>query len=286
MLLLSSEHSPPPRPALYAPLGAWGIGVGDAPTLLLLGRLERFSRLSEGVQFSTELVALPFGRFAPTLLFRHPLAQRSLRHFAAGTFGAELFPKVAQFVRIIAHNLVQAGRYHTGELLTGRCALYVQCMHMCTCAPNTERIPLYTVNLTPAFNKLMRCYAPSLDPMVYGVPMDSKEFGGLSDRHILLRSLALLCALCAVLSHAPMLYPSEAPRKPSEAILAPLLCEVGLIAVIGWRRCGLQQLGVFVEVFPRPRPDVVGEVVCNCSEAGSAEEDLLFHELPHRPIRH
>jgi hypothetical protein len=57
---------------------------------------------------------------------------------------------------------------------------------------------------------------------VYGVPMDSKEFGGLSDRHVLLRSLALLCALCAVLSHSPMLYPSEATRKPLEANLAAL----------------------------------------------------------------
>src|SRR5215217_5700845 len=107
----------------------------------------------------------------------------------------------AQLVRINAHNLVQAGRYHTRELLTGRCALCVQCMHMCTCAPNTERIPLYTVNLTFAFNNLMRRYAPNLDPVVYGVSMDSKEFGGLSDRHVLLRRLVLLCALCAVLSH-------------------------------------------------------------------------------------
>src|SRR5829696_2842671 len=40
-----------------------------------------------------------------------------------------------------------------------------------------------------------------------------------------------------------------------EAVLAPLLCEVGLIAVIGWRRGGLQQLGVFVQVLPRPRLD-------------------------------
>jgi hypothetical protein len=76
-------------------------------------------------------------------------------------------------------------------------------MHMCACAPNTERIPLYTVNLTSAFNNLVRCYAPSLDPVVYGVPVDSKEFCGLSDRHVLFQRLVLLCALCAVLSHTP-----------------------------------------------------------------------------------
>jgi hypothetical protein len=59
-------------------------------------------------------------------------------------------------------------------------------MHMCACAPNTERIQLYTVNLTFAFNNLMRYYAPNLDPVVYGVPMDPEELGGLSDRHVLL----------------------------------------------------------------------------------------------------
>jgi hypothetical protein len=63
-----------------------------APTLLFLARLGRFSRLSEGVQFLAELVALPFGLFASALLFSHPLAQRRLGHFAAGLFGGELFP--------------------------------------------------------------------------------------------------------------------------------------------------------------------------------------------------
>jgi hypothetical protein len=92
----------------------------------------------EAEQLSSQVVALPFGLFAPTLLFRHPLAQRSLRHLAAGTFGAELFPKVAQLVRIIAHNLVQASRYHAGQLFAGCCALCVQWAHICTCAPNIE----------------------------------------------------------------------------------------------------------------------------------------------------
>jgi len=62
------------------------------PTLLLLGRLRRFWGLSQGVQFLAELVALPFGLFASVLLFCHPLAQCGLGHFAAGLFGAELFP--------------------------------------------------------------------------------------------------------------------------------------------------------------------------------------------------
>jgi uncharacterized membrane protein YesL len=40
--------------AVYAFLDAWGIGVvGLAPALVLLCRLRRVSRLSEGVQFST-----------------------------------------------------------------------------------------------------------------------------------------------------------------------------------------------------------------------------------------
>jgi hypothetical protein len=47
--------------------------VGLCPLRLLLDRLRRFSRLSEGEQFSTEVIALPFGLFAPALLFHHPL---------------------------------------------------------------------------------------------------------------------------------------------------------------------------------------------------------------------
>jgi hypothetical protein len=70
--------------------------VGLTPTLLFLARLGRFSRLSEGVQFLAEIVALPFGLFAPTLLFRHPLAQRELRHFAAVLFRGELLLDLLQ----------------------------------------------------------------------------------------------------------------------------------------------------------------------------------------------
>src|SRR4029450_4819421 len=95
MLLLSSEYSPPPG-ALYGLLGAWGIGVGLTPTLLLINRLGGFSRLSGGEQFSTQVVALPFGLFAATLLFCHPLAQSTLRHFAPGAFGVELFAELSQ----------------------------------------------------------------------------------------------------------------------------------------------------------------------------------------------
>src|SRR5215204_709478 len=96
MLLLSSdsEYPPPQRPSrrpLCALLRLYRSRVGLTPTLVFLARLGRFSRLCAGVQFLAQLVALPFGLFAPTLLFRHPLVQCGLRHFAAGTFGAELF---------------------------------------------------------------------------------------------------------------------------------------------------------------------------------------------------
>src|SRR5215208_3368425 len=92
----SSEHSPPPR-SLYGLLRLYRSRVGLlCPLRLPLDRLRRFSRLSEGVQFFAELVALPFGLFAPTLLFRHPLTQRRLGHFAAGLFGGELFPDLSQ----------------------------------------------------------------------------------------------------------------------------------------------------------------------------------------------
>ncbi len=78
-------------------------------------------------------------------------------------------------------------------------------MHIRPCAPNTQGIQLYTVNLTFTFNNFVRCYAPSLYPMVYGIAMNSEEFGGLTYRHILLLGLALLGVLCAVLSHAGIL---------------------------------------------------------------------------------
>jgi hypothetical protein len=43
---LPSQHPTPPRPGLCGLLSAWGIGVGLAPTLLLLGRIVGFWRLS------------------------------------------------------------------------------------------------------------------------------------------------------------------------------------------------------------------------------------------------
>ena len=93
-------------------------------------------------------------------------------------------------------------------------------MHMCICALNAERIPLYTVNLPFSFNNLVRFYAPCLYAVMDGVPMDAEEFGGFSDRKIV---LALLCALCAVLSHDTMLDPSETPRKALEAIVVAVM---------------------------------------------------------------
>jgi hypothetical protein len=78
-------------------------------------------------------------------------------------------------------------------------------MHICTCAPTAERISLYTVTLTFAFS--------NLDPVVYGVPMDPEEFGGLSESHILLCRLVGLCALCTPLSHEGDTRPSG-PGRP------------------------------------------------------------------------
>jgi hypothetical protein len=49
--------------------------------------------------------------------------------------------------------------------------------------------------------------------MVYGIAVYSEKLGGLSYCYVLLLGLALLCALCALFSHAGILYPSEATRK-------------------------------------------------------------------------
>ncbi len=103
-------------------------------------------------------------------------------------------------------------------------------MHICTCAPNTQRIPLYTVNLAFTFNDLVRDYAPSLYPVVYGVAVNPEELGGLSDCHILPLELALLCALCAALVHASILDPCQAPRRPGETILDAL---AGCVSALG-----------------------------------------------------
>src|SRR5215204_408923 len=89
------EPSPPPWP-LYALLRLYRNRPGLAPTLRLTGRLGRFSRLPAGEQCSTEVVALPFGLFASPTLLIHPLAQRTLRHFAASAFGAEFIQNLSQ----------------------------------------------------------------------------------------------------------------------------------------------------------------------------------------------
>jgi hypothetical protein len=92
---LPPQHPTPP-PAPCGLLKLYSSRPGLYPLWLLLDRLRRISRRSEGVQFSTEVVALPFGLFAPALFFPHPLAQRTLSPFAASTFGVELFAELSQ----------------------------------------------------------------------------------------------------------------------------------------------------------------------------------------------
>src|SRR5918995_6894753 len=94
----SSEHSPPPR-SLYGLLRLYRSRPRLCPPRLLLDGLRRFSRLPAGEQFLTEVVALPFGLFAPPALLIHPFAQRTLRHFAAGAFGVEVFSEVSPLPR-------------------------------------------------------------------------------------------------------------------------------------------------------------------------------------------
>src|SRR5215208_5005338 len=95
----SSEHLTQPRAALCAPLSSCRSRLGLCPLRLLLNRLRRFSRIPAGEQFSAEVVALPFGLFASQALLIHPLAQRTLSPFAAGTFGVELFAELSQLAR-------------------------------------------------------------------------------------------------------------------------------------------------------------------------------------------
>src|SRR5215204_280322 len=78
----SEQHPMPPRSPLCGLLSLSRSGAGlTNPTLLLLGRLRGFWDLSEAVQFSTQVVALPFCLFASAALLVHPLVQRGLRHF-------------------------------------------------------------------------------------------------------------------------------------------------------------------------------------------------------------
>jgi hypothetical protein len=83
-------------------------------------------------------------------------------------------------------------------------------MHICSCAPTAERISLYTVTFTFAFS--------NLDPVVYDVPMDPEEFGGLSACHILLCRLGGLCALCTPFSlEGDTLDHKDGATRPLEA---------------------------------------------------------------------
>src|SRR5215203_4170435 len=76
----ATEPPPPPGPpcALLSPSRS---RVGLVPTLLLVDRLGGWSRLSDGEQFSTEVVALPLGLFPPAPLFCQFLPQRGLGLF-------------------------------------------------------------------------------------------------------------------------------------------------------------------------------------------------------------
>ena len=75
------------------------------------------------------------------------------------------------------------------------------CAHLHLC-PNIQGIPLHTVNLAVGFYNFVRPYAPILYAMVDGIAVDAEKLCSLPDRDIF---LARLCALCAVLSHGPML---------------------------------------------------------------------------------
>jgi hypothetical protein len=92
MVRLPADDAPPPRPGpwpLCAFLSTSRSRVGASTTLLLLGRLRRFSRLSAGVQLPTQLVTLPFGLFSSPALLCHPLLQRGLRCLAASPLSTE-----------------------------------------------------------------------------------------------------------------------------------------------------------------------------------------------------
>src|SRR5215212_7821242 len=89
---LTAEHSTPPRPPCARP-SPFRSRLGLAPPLLLLGHLVSFFSLFsplESEQLSAQAVALPFCLFASPALLGHPLAQRGLRHLAAGMLSAEL----------------------------------------------------------------------------------------------------------------------------------------------------------------------------------------------------
>jgi len=86
--------------------------VGLVPTLLLVDRLGGWSRLSDGEQFSTEVVALPLGLFPPAPLFCQFLPQRGLglfRDLQANTklrrSGRLLYQPVGKFADRVAGRL-------------------------------------------------------------------------------------------------------------------------------------------------------------------------------------
>jgi hypothetical protein len=68
----------------------------STPTLLYVGRLGGFWRLSAGEQFSTQFVSLTFGLFASPARLGHPFAQRGLRHLAAGPLIVKLIPDLSR----------------------------------------------------------------------------------------------------------------------------------------------------------------------------------------------
>src|SRR5918994_2938065 len=81
MLLLSSEHPPPPRP-LYALLSPTRSGPGLCPLRRLLDCLWGFSRLSKGVDLLAEIVTRTLRLFSPVALLGQLLPQCGLGRFS------------------------------------------------------------------------------------------------------------------------------------------------------------------------------------------------------------
>jgi len=219
----------PPR-ALYALLSPSRSGPGLTLIRRLLDRLRGFSRLSESVELLAQIVTRTLGLFSKAALLSHLLPQRGLSCFGDLQTDAKLrgpgrlfYEPVGEFADSFAATLRGNIRVSGLDAVTSRqLALPLpRIPERLDAIYGDEPAASYAFTFGFSFELAV------LDVPADGSRRDAERFCRYLCRHPSGRrgTLAVGCraiTACTVLSHGPMLDPAETPRKPSDAILAPL----------------------------------------------------------------
>jgi hypothetical protein len=171
---------------MYALLRRYRSGVGLTTNLLFLNRLRRFSRLLWGFYGGNLARELGDDGVVPPALLGSSLS-----------LGVQLLPKIANLVLQGSDKLGLVAWYaDVGRLVRLRRTIAQEDEHRASLLRSRQSAALYAATYRTLSYAQRSC--------------------SLGDSQAL---LVRLWFACMALSHAPMLYPSEPPRKPLEAIL-------------------------------------------------------------------